>query len=86
HNFQIQVRHGFTFVGLSLQLAFYCISANYVADEALAVSNAIYFSKWYFHYFRSLKVPVLLMMQSAQNGIIIKAGGLVHINTATFMN
>ncbi|KAF2887162.1 hypothetical protein ILUMI_19011, partial [Ignelater luminosus] len=86
HNLQMQVRHTFIFVGLAFQLSFYCISANYLADEALTVSNAVFFSKWYFHHFRSLKVPLLLMMRSAQNGIIIKAGGLVPINTATFVN
>ncbi|KAF2886787.1 hypothetical protein ILUMI_19388, partial [Ignelater luminosus] len=53
---------------------------------ALAVSNAIYFSKWYSYHFSSLKVPILLMMQNAQRGITIKAGGLVAINTETFVN
>ncbi|KAF2902723.1 hypothetical protein ILUMI_03463, partial [Ignelater luminosus] len=52
---------------------------------ALAVSNAIYCSKWYLYHF-PLKVPILLMMQDAQRGITIKAGGLVAINTETFVN
>ncbi|KAF2886700.1 hypothetical protein ILUMI_19473 [Ignelater luminosus] len=86
HSYEIRARHSFIFVAVTLQLSFYCISANYVADEALAVSNAVYCSKWYFHYFPSLKVPLLLMMQNAQRGITIRAGGLVAINTETFVN
>ncbi|KAF2886786.1 hypothetical protein ILUMI_19387, partial [Ignelater luminosus] len=85
HSYQIRARHTFMFVGLTLQLSFYCISANYVADEALAVSNAVYCSKWFFHNFPSLKVPLLLTMQTAQRGITIKAGELVAINTETFV-
>ncbi|KAF2902722.1 hypothetical protein ILUMI_03462, partial [Ignelater luminosus] len=85
-SYQIRARHTFIFVALTLQLSFYCISANYVAEEALTVSNAIYFSKWYLHHFPSLKVPILLMMQNAQRGITIKAGGLVAINIETFVN
>ncbi|KAF2894629.1 hypothetical protein ILUMI_11545 [Ignelater luminosus] len=80
------IRHTFIFVALALQLSFYCIPANYIADEALAVANAIYFSKWYSHHFPSLKVPLLRIMQNAQHGITIRAGGLVAINTETFVN
>ncbi|KAF2890787.1 hypothetical protein ILUMI_15386, partial [Ignelater luminosus] len=53
--------------------------------KALAVSDAVYFSKWYCHNFPSLKVPLLLMIQSSQNGITIKAGGLITINAGTVM-
>ncbi|KAF2894628.1 hypothetical protein ILUMI_11544, partial [Ignelater luminosus] len=83
---QIKLRYTVFFVTLALQLSFYCIPANYIADEALAVARAIYFSKWYSHHFPCLKVPLLLMMQNAQRGITIKAGGLVAINTETFVN
>ncbi|KAF2888453.1 hypothetical protein ILUMI_17720, partial [Ignelater luminosus] len=83
---QITIRHAVLFVTLALQLSFYCIPANHIADEALAVSCAIYSSKWYFHHFPSLKVPLLLIMQNAQHGITIRAGGLVAINTETFVN
>ncbi|KAF2886632.1 hypothetical protein ILUMI_19543, partial [Ignelater luminosus] len=53
---------------------------------ALTVACAIYFSKWYSHHFPSLKVPLLLIMQNAQHEITIRAGGLVAINTETFVN
>ncbi|KAF2897277.1 hypothetical protein ILUMI_08898 [Ignelater luminosus] len=85
-SYQIKIRHTFLFVTLALQLGFYCIPANYVTDEALAVSCAIYSSKWYTHHFPSLKVPLLLMMQNAQQGITIRAGRLVVVNTETFVN
>ncbi|KAF2891733.1 hypothetical protein ILUMI_14440, partial [Ignelater luminosus] len=83
---QITIRHTAYFVTLALQLSFYCIPANYVADEALAVARSIYSSKWYSHHFPSLRVPILLIMQNAQHGITIRAGGLVPINTDTFVN
>ncbi|KAF2887667.1 hypothetical protein ILUMI_18507, partial [Ignelater luminosus] len=83
---QITIRHAVFFVALALQLSFYCIPANYIADEALAVARAIYFSIWYSHHFPSLRVPLLLIMQNAQHGITITAGGLVPINTDTFVN
>ncbi|KAF2893134.1 hypothetical protein ILUMI_13040 [Ignelater luminosus] len=86
HAFENQLRHGFVFVVLTTQLSFYCIPANYIADKALAVSDAIYFSNWYSHYFPSLKVPLPLMIQNAQNGITINAGGLVTINAQTVLN
>ncbi|KAF2893133.1 hypothetical protein ILUMI_13039, partial [Ignelater luminosus] len=84
--YQTKIRHIFIFVTLAFQLGFYCIPANYVTDEALSVSYAIYSSKWYSHHFPSLNVPLLLMMQNAQHGITIRAGGLVAINTETFVN
>ncbi|KAF2886507.1 hypothetical protein ILUMI_19666 [Ignelater luminosus] len=59
---------------------------NFDEMKVFAVSNAVYFSKWYFYHLRSLKLPLLLMMRSAQYEIIIRAGGLVPINTATFVN
>ncbi|KAF2886631.1 hypothetical protein ILUMI_19542, partial [Ignelater luminosus] len=83
---QIKIRYTVLFVTLALQLSFYCIPANYIADEALAVSDAIYFSNWYSHYFPTMKVPLLLMIQNAQNGITINAGGLVTINAQTVLN
>ncbi|KAF2886630.1 hypothetical protein ILUMI_19541, partial [Ignelater luminosus] len=83
---QIKLRYTVFFVTLALQLSFYCIPANYIAEEGLAVARALYSSKWYSHHFPSLKVPLLLMTQNAQRGITIKAGGLVAINTETFVN
>ncbi|KAF2890185.1 hypothetical protein ILUMI_15988, partial [Ignelater luminosus] len=47
---------------------------------ALAVSGAVYSSKWYFHEFCCLKATLLLMIQNSQNEITIKAGGLITIN------
>ncbi|KAF2891058.1 hypothetical protein ILUMI_15115, partial [Ignelater luminosus] len=52
---------------------------------ALAVSDAVYSSKWYFHKFSRLKTTLLLMIQNSQNGITIKAGGLVTINADTIV-
>ncbi|KAF2886304.1 hypothetical protein ILUMI_19869, partial [Ignelater luminosus] len=83
HSYQNQLRHASLFAVVVIQLSFFCIPANYIADKALAVSDAIYFSKWYYNNFPSLKVPLLLMIQSSQNGIIIKAGGLITINAET---
>ncbi|KAF2887393.1 hypothetical protein ILUMI_18780, partial [Ignelater luminosus] len=83
--FYIQTRHGLVFLFLTLQLAFYCIPTNYIASEALAVSDGIYFSNWYSHYFPSLKTPSLLMIQNSQAEIIIKAGGLITINSQTLL-
>ncbi|KAF2886287.1 hypothetical protein ILUMI_19887, partial [Ignelater luminosus] len=85
-SFQNQMRHAIVFVVLTTQLSFYCIPANYIADKALAVSDGIYSSTWYSHYFPFLKVPLVLMIQSAQNGITIKAGGLIIINAQTVLN
>ncbi|KAF2886742.1 hypothetical protein ILUMI_19431, partial [Ignelater luminosus] len=50
---------------------------------ALAVSDAVYSSKWYFHNFSRLQATLLLMIQNSQNGITIKAGGLITINAET---
>ncbi|KAF2890013.1 hypothetical protein ILUMI_16160 [Ignelater luminosus] len=54
--------------------------------QAMAVSDAVYFSNWYSHYFPSLKVPLLLILQNSQNAIVLKAGGLVAINAGTIVN
>ncbi|KAF2895004.1 hypothetical protein ILUMI_11174, partial [Ignelater luminosus] len=84
--YYVQARHGLLFVFLTLQLALYCIPANYIASEALAISDAVYFSNWYSHYFPSLKTLLLLMIQNSQAGITIKAGGLITINAQTLVN
>ncbi|KAF2890116.1 hypothetical protein ILUMI_16057, partial [Ignelater luminosus] len=83
YSFQFQVMNTIKICFLTTQLAFYCIPASYIADEALTVSNAIYFSKWYLNNFPSLKAPLLLMIQNSQNEIIIKAGGLITFNAET---
>ncbi|KAF2887300.1 hypothetical protein ILUMI_18873 [Ignelater luminosus] len=85
HSYQTQLRHASLFAVVIIQLSFYCIPANYIADKALAISDAVYFSKWYHHNFPSLKSPLLLMIQSSQNGITIKAGGLITLNAETVM-
>ncbi|KAF2887528.1 hypothetical protein ILUMI_18645 [Ignelater luminosus] len=84
-SYRNKMRHIFIFFALAFQLGSYCIPADYVTDEALSVSYAIYSSKWYANHFPSLKVPLLLMMQNAQQEITIRAGGLVVINTQTFV-
>ncbi|KAF2896289.1 hypothetical protein ILUMI_09887 [Ignelater luminosus] len=85
-NFQQQMQHGFIFIAILIQLCFYCIPANYIAREALAVADAIYFSDWYSQYYPFLKYPVCVMIQNAQHEITIKAGGLIDINAATVLN
>ncbi|KAF2885912.1 hypothetical protein ILUMI_20261, partial [Ignelater luminosus] len=50
---------------------------------ALAVSDAVYSSKWYSNNFSRLQAALLLMIQNSQNGITIKAGGLIVINAET---
>ncbi|KAF2896701.1 hypothetical protein ILUMI_09473, partial [Ignelater luminosus] len=84
--YQNSMRHGIIFFALTLQLSFYCIPAHYVADKALEVSTAVYCSNWYSHCVPSLKVPLTLMIQNAQTGITIKAGGLVTFNAQTVVN
>ncbi|KAF2886849.1 hypothetical protein ILUMI_19324, partial [Ignelater luminosus] len=85
-SFQNQVRHVSLCTIVTLQLAFLCIPANYVTSEAVAVSDAVYFSDWYSNHFPSLKVPLLIIMQRSQNEITIKGGGLVTINAGTVVN
>ncbi|KAF2888326.1 hypothetical protein ILUMI_17847, partial [Ignelater luminosus] len=82
-SFRAQVRHAFSFVVFSCRLCFYCIPANYITNKALAVSDAVYSSKWYFHKFSRLKVTLLLMIQNSLNGITIKACDLITINAET---
>ncbi|KAF2892800.1 hypothetical protein ILUMI_13372, partial [Ignelater luminosus] len=84
--YRVKVRHVAVFSLLTLQLSFYCVSANYIADKVLAVSDAVYFSNWYSHCFPSLKVPLTIMIQIAQNGITIRAGGIITINAQTIVN
>ncbi|KAF2886846.1 hypothetical protein ILUMI_19327, partial [Ignelater luminosus] len=84
--YQAQARHVITFTFFTLQLAFFCIPANYITHEAVAVSDAVYFSNWHSQHIRHLKVPLLLMIQNSQNEITIKAGGLVTINAGTIVN
>ncbi|KAF2886892.1 hypothetical protein ILUMI_19280, partial [Ignelater luminosus] len=84
--YQVQARHVLVFAFFTLQLAFFCIPANYITNEALAVSDAVYFSKWYSQHIPDLKVPLLLMIQNSQNEITIKAGDLVTINAGTIVN
>ncbi|KAF2885958.1 hypothetical protein ILUMI_20216 [Ignelater luminosus] len=84
-SFQTQMRHATIFMVVIIQLSFYCIPANYISNEALAVSDAVYFSGWYSPYFPSLKTPLLLMVQNSQAGITIKAGGLITINAQTLV-
>ncbi|KAF2892284.1 hypothetical protein ILUMI_13890 [Ignelater luminosus] len=84
--YQTQARHVILFTAFILQLAFFCIPANYITNEAMAVSDAVYFSKWYSQHIPSLKVPLLLIIQNSQNEITIKAGGLVTINAGTIVN
>ncbi|KAF2888084.1 hypothetical protein ILUMI_18089 [Ignelater luminosus] len=84
--YQSQARHVITFTFLTLQLAFFCIPANHITNEALAVSDAVYFSKWYSQHIPHLKVPLLLMIQNSQNEITIKGGDLVTINAGTIVN
>ncbi|KAF2895003.1 hypothetical protein ILUMI_11173, partial [Ignelater luminosus] len=81
-----QAQHGCAFVFFTLQLALYCIPANYIESKALAISDAVYFSNWYVHYFRSLKTLLVLMIENSQAGITIKAGGLITINAQTLVN
>ncbi|KAF2885911.1 hypothetical protein ILUMI_20262 [Ignelater luminosus] len=85
HNYQAQVRHAASFLLVSCRLCFYCTAANFIGNEALAVSNAVYSSKWYVHEFSGLRATLLLMIQNSQNGITIKAGGLVIINAETIV-
>ncbi|KAF2885923.1 hypothetical protein ILUMI_20250, partial [Ignelater luminosus] len=85
-SYQTQARHLIVFTFVTLQLAFFCIPANLITDEAMAVSDAVYFSNWYSQHIPSLKVPMLLIMQNSQNEIIIKGGGLVTINAGTIVN
>ncbi|KAF2888772.1 hypothetical protein ILUMI_17402 [Ignelater luminosus] len=65
------------------ELAFYCIPASHVADEAFKVSNAVYFSKWYLNSFPSLKAPLLLMHQNSQTKVVLKVGNIVTFNADT---
>ncbi|KAF2894829.1 hypothetical protein ILUMI_11352 [Ignelater luminosus] len=85
-NFQQQIKHAVTFIGVLMQLSFYCIPANYIAREALAVADAIYFSDWYSQYYPFLRYPVCVMIQNAQQEITIKASGLINMNAATVLN
>ncbi|KAF2887124.1 hypothetical protein ILUMI_19049 [Ignelater luminosus] len=84
--YQVQARHVTTFTFFTLQLGFFCIPANYITNEAMAVSDAVYFSKWYSQHIPHLKVPLLLMIQNSQNQITIKGGNLVTINADTIVN
>ncbi|KAF2895045.1 hypothetical protein ILUMI_11128 [Ignelater luminosus] len=85
HSYQNQVRHVIIFIFVTLQLAFFCIPANYITNEAMAVSDAVYFSDWYSQHIPSLKVPLLLIIQNSQEEITIKGGGLVTINAGTIV-
>ncbi|KAF2887735.1 hypothetical protein ILUMI_18438, partial [Ignelater luminosus] len=85
-SYQTQARHVIIFTVVTLQLAFFCIPANYITNEAMAVSDAVYFSHWYSQYNPSLKAPLLLIIQNSQMEITIKAGGLVTINAGTIVN
>ncbi|KAF2886695.1 hypothetical protein ILUMI_19478 [Ignelater luminosus] len=85
YTIQFVVRYA-TMGGIILmQLIFYCIPANYITDEAMAVSNAAYFSKWYSDCFPSMKQPLLLMIQKSQQEITIKAGGVITMNAPTVL-
>ncbi|KAF2885978.1 hypothetical protein ILUMI_20195, partial [Ignelater luminosus] len=86
HSYQNKVRHVILFICVTLELAFVCIPANYITSEAMAVSDAVYYSNWYSHHCPSLKVPLLLIMQRSQNEITLKGGGLVTINAGTVVN
>ncbi|KAF2886159.1 hypothetical protein ILUMI_20014, partial [Ignelater luminosus] len=83
YSYQVQFRHVIVFAVMMVQLSFYCVPANYVADEALTIAEAAYFSKWYLSSFPSLKAPLLLMIENSQKEIIIKAGGIITINADT---
>ncbi|KAF2894841.1 hypothetical protein ILUMI_11334, partial [Ignelater luminosus] len=85
HSYQARVRHAVSFVVFSCRLSLYCIPANYIINKALTVSDAVYSSKWYFQEFSRLKATLLLMIQSSQNGITVKAGGLITINAETIV-
>ncbi|KAF2891033.1 hypothetical protein ILUMI_08140 [Ignelater luminosus] len=85
HSYQVQVRHAASFAIMSYRLCFYGTAANYIGNEALAVADGIYSSKWYTHKFPGLKATLLLMIQNSQNGITIKAGGLITINAETIV-
>ncbi|KAF2895047.1 hypothetical protein ILUMI_11130, partial [Ignelater luminosus] len=85
-SYQTQARTLTVFIFVTIQLAFFCIPANLVSNEAMAVSDAVYFSNWYSQHIPSLKVPMLLIMQNSQIEIIIKGGGLVTINAQTIVN
>ncbi|KAF2888346.1 hypothetical protein ILUMI_17827 [Ignelater luminosus] len=61
------------------------LEAVFGFGQALAVSDAVYSSKWYSYRFSRLKATLLLMIQNSQNGITIKAGGLVTINADTIV-
>ncbi|KAF2904724.1 hypothetical protein ILUMI_01451 [Ignelater luminosus] len=71
---------------VTMQLIFYCIPANYISDEALTISSAVYFSDWHSHYFPSATKPILLMIQNSQREISIKAGGLITMDARTVVN
>ncbi|KAF2890620.1 hypothetical protein ILUMI_15553, partial [Ignelater luminosus] len=85
-SYQNKMRHIIIFIFVTLQLAFFCIPANYITNEAMAVSYAVYFSDWYSQHIPSLKAPLLLIIQNSQNEIIIKGGDLVTINARTIVN
>ncbi|KAF2893707.1 hypothetical protein ILUMI_12467 [Ignelater luminosus] len=69
-SYQTQARHVVVFTFVTLQLAFFCIPANHIANEHIP----------------SLKVPLLLIIQSSQKEITLKAGDLVTINAGTIVN
>ncbi|KAF2893602.1 hypothetical protein ILUMI_12573, partial [Ignelater luminosus] len=86
HAFETQARHVMVFAVITFQLAFFCIPANHITNEAMAVSDAVYFSNWYSQHNPSLKVPLLLIIQNSQTEITLKGGGLVTINAGTIVN
>ncbi|KAF2902336.1 hypothetical protein ILUMI_03853 [Ignelater luminosus] len=85
-SYTMQIRHGAMFACLIISLSFYCIPSNFIATEALAVSDAAYFCNWHIHLFPSMKTPALLMIQNGQNEVTIKAGGLFPMNADTVLN
>nr|CAH7768027.1 unnamed protein product [Callosobruchus chinensis] len=62
-------------------VAFYCIPAQKLTDEASKMGNSAYFSYWY-EYMSCSCTTQLVIMQS-QKKAIVTAGGLIDINLAT---
>ncbi|KAF2890318.1 hypothetical protein ILUMI_15855, partial [Ignelater luminosus] len=83
---QVIIRHSMVSGILIAQLIFYCVPANYLTNEAMAISDAIYSSNWYSYYFSTLTKPILLMIQNSQREITITAGGIIIMNPQTVLN
>ncbi|KAF5281874.1 hypothetical protein FQR65_LT14518 [Abscondita terminalis] len=78
--------HGFLLVSVFMQLFCYCFAGAKITEQSSKVSVAIFHAPWWMDSPLHLKQNVINVMQKAQEGVTITAGGMFDMDLGLFTN